>query len=91
VLHIEWPTMLQGGDQKKAVFYATSSDGGRTFTPRVRVDQAAEKVHAGHPQIATPGARVFVTWDETTGNGYRVQLREVGPPHTASTPGRHAQ
>jgi hypothetical protein len=85
VLHIVWPTMLQEGDQKKAVFYASSSDGGRTFTPRVRVDQAGEKVHAGHPQIAATGGRVFVAWDETTGDGYRVQLREVGL-QSASSP-----
>ena len=35
-------------------------------------------MHAGHPQIATAGARVFVAWDETTGSGFRIQLREVG-------------
>jgi hypothetical protein len=85
VLHIAWPTMLQDGDQKKAVFYASSSDGGRTFSPRVRVDQAGEKVHAGHPQIANARGRVFVAWDETTGDGYQVHLREVGP-HAASSP-----
>jgi len=79
VLHVAWPTMLQDGDQKKAVFYASSSDGGRTFSPRVRIDQAGEKVHAGHPQIARAGGRVFVVWDETTGTGFRIQLREVGP------------
>ena len=78
VLHVAWPTMLQEGDQKKAVFYASSSDGGRTFSPRVRIDQAGEKVHAGHPQIAKAGGRVFVAWDETTGTGFRIQLREVG-------------
>jgi hypothetical protein len=85
VLHIAWPTMLQQSEPTKAVFYASSSDGGRTFTPRVRVDQAAAKIHAGHPQIATAGGRVFVTWDETTGTGFRIQLREVGPA-AASNP-----
>ena len=78
VLHVAWPTMLQEGVQKKAVFYASSTDGGRTFSSRVRIDQAGEKVHAGHPQIAKAGARVFVAWDETTGSGFRIQLREVG-------------
>lgn len=78
VLHVAWPTMLQEGVQKKAVFYASSTDGGRTFSSRVRIDQAGEKVHAGHPQIAKAGGRVFVAWDETTGSGFRVQLREVG-------------
>ena len=34
VLHVAWPTMLQEGVQKKAVFYASSTDGGRTFSPR---------------------------------------------------------
>jgi hypothetical protein len=76
VLHIVWPAMLQD-EQKKAVFYAASSDGGRSFSPRARVDQAAGKVHAGHPQIAAAGGRLFVTWDETTGSGYRIQLREL--------------
>lgn len=85
VLHIAWPTMLQAdGEQKKAVFYASSADGGRTFSARVRVDQAGSGVHAGHPQIAAAGARVFVAWDETTGTGYKVQLREVGPEATSS-------
>ncbi len=78
VLHVAWPTMLQEGVQKKAVFYASSTDGGRTFSSRARIDQAGEKVHAGHPQIAKAGARVFVAWDETTGAGFRIQLREVG-------------
>jgi len=78
VLRLAWSTLLQEGDQKKAVFYASSSDGGRTFSPRVRIDQAGEKVHAGHPQIAKAGGRVFVAWDETTGTGFRIQLREVG-------------
>jgi hypothetical protein len=92
VLHVVWPTMLQEGEPKKAVFYASSSDGGRTFTRRLQVDRAADGVHAAHPQIAAGGSRVFVTWDETTGSGYRVQLREVGsgrpaPPVTLSDDG----
>ena len=77
-LHVTWPTMLQEREQKKAVFYASSSDGGRSFSPRVRVDAAGGQTHAGHPQVATTGGRVFVAWDETTGSGYRTQLREVG-------------
>ena len=63
---------------------ARSTDGGKTFTPRVSVDQAPEGIHAGHLQVAASGTRVFATWDETTGAGYRVQLREVGSNATSS-------
>ncbi len=62
VVHIVWPTLLQGDAPGKAIFYSFSTDGGRTFAPRMRVDDA--RSGAGHPQIAVGGDRVAVVWDQ---------------------------
>ena len=45
-----WPTMVAQPRAVKGIFYSYSTDGGRTFAPRQRVD--AEGLGAAHPQIA---------------------------------------
>jgi hypothetical protein len=81
-LHVVWPTRVS--DSGKGVFYTRSTDGGRSFAPRVRVDQTAGG--AAHPQLAVAGDRVVVAWDETTAAGRRVVLREVAAASEAWPP-----
>jgi len=76
VLHIAWPTMVTEPGAVKGIFYSHSTDGGRTFAPRQRVD--AEGRGAAHPQIAAGGGRVAIVWDEA-GTSRRTCLREVSP------------
>jgi hypothetical protein len=65
-LHVVWPTSVDGsgGTARKGLFYAYSLDGGHTFSPRERVDEADSKTTAAHPQIAGTDGRVFVVWDQ---------------------------
>ena len=61
-VHIAWPTLVPGSTPGKGIFYSYSVDGGRTFAPRVRVDDAGGS--AAHPQLAASGDRVLVVWDQ---------------------------
>src|SRR5262249_23659573 len=40
-VHIAWPTLLEGTDSRKAVFFSSSLDRGETFAPRMRLDAAS--------------------------------------------------
>jgi hypothetical protein len=80
VVHIVWPTLIQGEAPGKAVFYSFSSDGGRTFAPRMRVDDARSS--AGHPQVALGGNRVAVVWDQS-GEQRGAYVREIAPDSKA--------
>ncbi len=75
VLHAAWPTQVSAA-AGRAVFYSWSTDGGKTFAPRVRVD--GETGTPAHPQLALAGDRVAIVWDESGGTGpRRIRLREV--------------
>lgn len=75
VVHVAWPTLVSES-AGKGVFYSFSSDGGRTFAPRVRVDDGSGG--AAHPQLALAGERVFVAWDQARGDAPRdVVLRVI--------------
>ena len=78
-LHIAWPTISDKGASRKGIFYSYSTDGGRTFAPRSRVDEGEDVTNAAHPQIAIVDGRVAVVWDESTAAGPRVRLRLIGP------------
>jgi len=83
-LHVVWPTMVGGADRAaKGIFYSYSTDGGRTFAPRQRIDE--ESAGAAHPQIAAGPGRVAIVWDEA-GPTRRACLREVSSD--AKRPGR---
>jgi hypothetical protein len=74
--HVVWPTLVdEGGQQQKAVFYATTTDG-QTFSPRMRLS-APDQDEAAHPQIAMAGRTAVIVWDEPHGAGRRVLLRTV--------------
>jgi hypothetical protein len=72
VLHVVWPTQVGSA---KGVFYSFSLDGGRTFAPRVRLDEAG--FGAAHPQIAAREGGVTVAWDEGGAASRRVAVRDV--------------
>jgi hypothetical protein len=78
-LHIVWPTLLhEEGRDRMAVFHAVSTDRGRTFTPRERVDEMSG-VGASHPRIAAgPDGSVAVVWDEMVKGGRRIAARVFG-------------
>jgi hypothetical protein len=86
-LHVVWPTMVGSADRAaKGIFYSYSTDGGRTFAPRQRIDDE-EGSGAAHPQIAAGAGRVAIVWDEA-GATRRACLREVSrePKRPGSTP-----
>jgi hypothetical protein len=84
VLHVAWPTRVS--EQGKGIFYSRSTDDGRTFAPRARVDETSGG--AGHPQLALAGDRVVVVWDEKGESGRRAQLREIAAGAAAAWPPR---
>ncbi len=70
MVHVIWPTVMQGETPEGALFYSTTRDG-RAFTPRVRVPTLGSP-KPSHPQIAIDKTgRVLVAWDEVI-NGRRV-------------------
>jgi hypothetical protein len=84
VVHLVWPTVIDGANPEGAIFYASTRDG-RRFTDRVRVPTLGGS-GPSHPQIVVdPSGRVFVAWDESL-NGRRVAAaREVRPQTDAAT------
>ncbi len=74
VVHIAWPTLAPGGLTGKGVFYSYSTDGGRTFAARVRLDDATGS--AAHPQLSVAGDRVVVVWDQS-GARRRILARTI--------------
>jgi hypothetical protein len=82
VLHVAWPTRVS--EQGKGIFYSRSTDGGRTFAPRARVDETPGG--AGHPQLALAGDRVVVVWDEKGESARRAQLREIAAGAASAWP-----
>ena len=84
-LHITWPTIPAKGASRKGIFYSYSTDDGRTFAPRSRLDEDPEVTNAAHPQIAVVGSRVAVVWDESTAAGPRVRVRLIGSREEAGS------
>jgi len=77
-LHIAWPTIVDKNASRKGVFYSYSTDGGRTFAPRSRMDTDEDVTNASHPQVAVVDGRVAVVWDESRPAGPRIRLRLIG-------------
>jgi hypothetical protein len=87
VLHIAWPTLLEGPNPKKAIFYTWSADGGRTFAPRVRID-ANDNGEGAHPQIAATASGVVVVWENRREGHHDVSTRGIPSAHAGTvTPG----
>jgi hypothetical protein len=85
LVHIVWPTVIDGPSPQGALFYSTTRDG-RTFTPRVRVPTLGSPKPA-HPQIVVDDrGRVSVAWDELI-DGKRVAAVRSVTPGTSQMPG----
>jgi hypothetical protein len=78
LLHIAWPTIVDVKTARKAIFYSFSSDGGRSFAPRIRLDEETPTNRGtAHPQLARVGSSLVVAWDESNGAERRVKLRDL--------------
>lgn len=72
--HVVWPTVVDGPRLDKAVFHASSDDGGRMFSARTRLD-SGEGRQASHPRIAAQGDNLLAVWDERAETGRRLVMR----------------
>lgn len=73
VVHVAWPTVL-ASTSDKAIFYSYSTDGGRSFAPRMRVDDGPG---SAHPQLALTPRGVAIVWEQA-GPAAGVVVREIG-------------
>jgi hypothetical protein len=75
MVHIAWPTITGPDASRKGIFFASSSDEGRSFAPRIRLDEGTDVKHAQHPQLAATGLSVVAVWDENVPAGARIRAR----------------
>lgn len=62
-IQVVWPTPPDGKSETPlAIFYAASSDGGKTFAPRLRVSSRGPAAHA--QILATRDGGSIIAWDE---------------------------
>jgi hypothetical protein len=85
LVHIAWPTITGPDAPRKGIFYASSSDEGRSFAPRIRLDEGTDVKQAQHPQLTAAGPAAIVVWDELTPAGSRIRARVVTPDGEANT------
>ena len=84
VIHIVWPTLVAGTPPSKGIFYAYSTDSGKSFSPRQRLDDP-QGTSAAHPAIALDGRDVIVVWDDLSpSKERRVRLRRLSQSDTAA-------
>lgn len=69
--HVAWWTGKEGA---AGVWYARSSDGGKSFASAVPID-VADFARASHPQLAVSGDTVVTVWDDGKQSVPRVMLR----------------
>ncbi len=73
-VHIVWPTLIEGAEPRKVIFYSSTTDG-TSFVPRLQMSSAAVE-DAGHPQLAVDEAgNVAVAWDEQAGSKRNIVVR----------------
>jgi hypothetical protein len=84
VIHVVWPTLVPGNTPSKGIFYAYSTDRGKSFSPRQRLDDP-QGTSAAHPAIALNGRDVVVVWDDLSpSKERRVRLRRLSQSDTAA-------
>jgi hypothetical protein len=88
-IRIVWPTLVQdAAPARMGIFQAVSRDGGKTFSPRERMD--AGDAAPAHPRLTDAGQGAAVVWDELASGQRRVMLRAPGIPPAAVSSGRAA-
>jgi hypothetical protein len=76
VVHLVWPTVIDGETPQGALFYASTRDG-QTFTPRQRIATSGGP-KPSHPQIVVGAhGRVIVAWDEVVDGVRRAAARSL--------------
>ena len=74
-IHVVWPTVLQGSQPERAIFYTSSRDG-ISFRPRVRVPTTTRQ--PTHPQVVLDrSGRLVVAWDERRDGRTAAALRTL--------------
>jgi hypothetical protein len=76
VVHIVWPTLIGETTPRKAIFYSESTDGGKTFAPRARVDDDNPASGSAHPQMVARPDGVVIVWDEVVDGHRAVRTRD---------------
>jgi hypothetical protein len=69
-VHVAWWTGKEG---EAGVYYARSTDGGRSFTAQPIA--TGERARPAHVQLAVSGGNVYLAWDDGLGSIPRVFLR----------------
>jgi hypothetical protein len=77
VVHIAWPTIVAPGATQKGIFYSYSTDRGRTFAPRLRIDSDPSVRLAAHPQLTLMGNGVAIAWEERAGDTTGIRTRLI--------------
>jgi hypothetical protein len=86
-VHVVWPTLIKPAEDRKGIFYSFSTDGGRAFAPRMRLDRDEDRNRqAAHPQIAVTKGGLMVVWDETVEGGQRIRGRHIDATTAAGAP-----
>jgi hypothetical protein len=74
-VHIAWPTLVAGEQERIGLFYAHSADG-RAFTPRVEIATLGS-LKPGHLQMAIrPDGRIGLAWDEISDGVRKIVIAE---------------
>jgi hypothetical protein len=78
IVHVVWPTFVQGAEPAVALFHASTRDG-LTFTPRQRIETLGSH-KPSHPQLTADacGALTLV-WDEVHAVTRRARMRQLVP------------
>jgi hypothetical protein len=76
VVHLVWPTLVQGAQPAIALFHASTRDG-VTFTRRQRIETLGTP-KPSHPQLIVDSCGALtLTWDEAQGATRRAVMRQL--------------
>ena len=78
VVHVVWPTLVQGDQSAIELFHASTRDG-MAFTPRQRIETLGTP-KPSHPQlVADACGALTLAWDEAQGSTRRAMTRQLTP------------
>jgi hypothetical protein len=78
VVHLVWPTLVQGDQPAIGLFHASTRDG-VTFTPRQRIETLGAP-KPSHPQlVANACGALTLAWDEAQASTRRAMMRQLTP------------
>lgn len=90
--HVAWFTQ---GAARQGLFYARSTDGGRTFSPPQATGDGGQQ--AGRATLLASGRRIWLVWKEFDGQRIRIRERHSSdagltwsPDHTLADTGAYA-